>query len=86
MKEKDYFILILDSNKKTGFIGLVDSLNSLFQLYWKLISSNKLEYFKLYKISEDHLELFFGSIRDHEVYNNNPTTCQFQSIYTKLVI
>jgi len=40
----------------------------------------------MYKISQDHLELFFGSIRGMGGYNNNPTSRQFQSAYKKLVV
>jgi len=41
---------------------------------------------KIYKFSQDHLELFFGSIRAHGGHNNNPTVRQFRSVYRKLVI
>lgn len=40
----------------------------------------------MYKISQDHLELFFGTIRSLEGYNNNPTSRKFQSAYKKLVV
>jgi len=40
----------------------------------------------MYKISQDHLELFFGSVRAMGGYNNNPSSRQFQSAYKKLVI
>lgn len=40
----------------------------------------------MYKTSQDHLELFFGTIRSLGGFNNNPTSRQFQSYYKKLVI
>ncbi|XP_022170832.1 uncharacterized protein LOC111034103 [Myzus persicae] len=46
----------------------------------------KLKSIKLYKLSQDHLELFFGNIRAQNGYNNNPTARQFRSAYRKLVI
>lgn len=54
-------------------------------MYSKLIVTGVLEYFKVYKISQDHLKLFFGSIRAQGGYNN-PTARQFKSAYKKLVI
>jgi len=40
----------------------------------------------MYKISQDHLEIFFGSVRSLGEHNNNPTSRQFQSAYKKLVV
>ncbi|KAJ8735622.1 hypothetical protein PYW07_007242 [Mythimna separata] len=40
----------------------------------------------IYKLSQDHLECFFSSIRSKGGYNNNPTAFQFQSAYKRLVI
>jgi len=76
---------VLESNKKTSFIGTLVCLNSLLQLHYKLIATGVLEYFKLYKISQDYLELYFGTIRA-QGYNNNPTARKFQSAYKTLVI
>jgi len=86
IRENNNFIPVLESNRKTGFIGILVCLNSLLQLHYKLIATGILEHFKLYKISQDHLELFFGTIRAQGGYNNNPTARQFQSAYKKLVI
>jgi len=86
IKEKNEFVPVLESSRKTGFIGLLVCLNSLIHLYDKLISTDKLKHIKLYKISQDHLELFFGSVRAQGDYNNNPTARQFQSAYKKLVV
>lgn len=80
------FIPILQSNRKTGFIGFIICLNSILELYKALIETDQLEHIKIYKLSQDHLELFFGSIRSHGGYNNNPTVRQFRSAYRKLVI
>lgn len=86
IKEKNEFVPVLESSRKTGFIGLLVCLNSLILLYHKYISTDKLDYIRLYKISQDHLELFFGSVRAQGGYNNNPTARQFQSAYKKLVV
>lgn len=86
VKEKNGFVPVLESNRKTGFIGFVGDLNSISKLYSSFIKPGKLDYIKLYKCSQDHLELFFGSVRGHGGYNNNPTARQFRSAYKKLVI
>lgn len=84
--ENNNFIPILESNRKMGFIGFIVCLNSLKHLYSSLIATAKLDHLKMYKISQDHLELFFGSVRSLGGYNNNPTARQFQSAYKKLVV
>ncbi|CAH1382958.1 unnamed protein product, partial [Tenebrio molitor] len=43
-------------------------------------------YIPTYKLSQNHLELFFGIIRLHGGSNNNPTAKQFISAYRKNVI
>lgn len=40
----------------------------------------------MYKFNQDHLELFFGSIRGHSGHNNNPIARQFCAAYKKLLI
>lgn len=37
----------------------------------------------MYRINQDHLELFFGLIRRHGGYNNNPNILQFRAAYKK---
>jgi len=86
IKENNNFIPVLESNRKAGFIGILVCLNSPLKFHSKLIATGTLEHFKLYKISQDHLKLFFGTIRAQGGYNNNPTARQFQSAYKKLVI
>uniref|UniRef100_A0A1S4KWE5 Transposable element P transposase-like RNase H C-terminal domain-containing protein n=2 Tax=Ixodes scapularis TaxID=6945 RepID=A0A1S4KWE5_IXOSC len=43
-------------------------------------------YILTHKISQDHLEIFFGSIRGKGGYNNNPTAWQFKAAYKRLLI
>lgn len=86
VKEKDMFVPILDSNRRTGFFGFIVCLNSALSLYESLIKPKKIDHIKMYKTSQDHLELFFGSVRALGGFNNNPTSRQFQSAYKKLVV
>jgi len=86
VKEHDNFIPVLESNRKTGFLGFIVCLHSALLLYETLVKSGKLDHIKMYKTSQDHLELFFGTVRALGGFNNNPTSRQFQSAYKKLVI
>jgi len=39
-----------------------------------------------YKISQDHVEMFFALIRRMNGFTNNPTSIQFRSAYKKLLL
>lgn len=78
--------LLLDSLRHTGFLGLKICIASIKILFKNLIATNILQFLPLYKFSQDHLELFFGSIRSQGGYNNNPTARQFQSAYKKVLV
>ncbi|KAE9524080.1 hypothetical protein AGLY_015445, partial [Aphis glycines] len=86
VKEFDGFVPVLDSKRKTGFIGFIGGLNSALKLYNTFVDSGKLDHIKMYKCSQDHFELFFGTIRASGGYNNNPTARQFRAAYKKISI
>ncbi|KAJ3661546.1 hypothetical protein Zmor_005937 [Zophobas morio] len=79
---------ILRSSRATGFLGFRICVRSLRNLFQKLISTEnpRLRYLPMYKISQDHIELFFSSIRAHGGYNNNPSVRQFKSAYKKMLV
>ncbi|KAL4088958.1 hypothetical protein QTP88_024036 [Uroleucon formosanum] len=70
---------VLSSNRKTRFLGFMIRFESLFFLHNELIATSCLKFIPYYKISQDHIELFFGAIRSHQGHNN-PTA------YLKLLI
>lgn len=76
---------VLKSQSFTGFLGVLICINSLKALYKTLIESNTMKYITTYRISQDHVELFFGSIRMHGGFNDNPNARQFKGIYRKLL-
>lgn len=78
--------LLLDSLRHTGFLGLKICIASIKILFKNLIATNILQFLPLYKFSQGHLELFFGSIRSQGGYNNNPIARQFQSAYKKVLV
>lgn len=73
----DYFKGIDFNHRRTGFEGFVISLTlALYDEY--VVKLRALEYLSFFKVIQDHLELFFGSLRSHLSFNNNPTAKQFQ--------
>lgn len=77
---------ILASGRKTGFLGFLICIESLKGLYEKYVKTDNLKFISTYKLSQDHLEFFFSSIRSRGGYNNNPTARQFESTYKKLLV
>lgn len=77
---------MLNSNRKTGFLGFIVCIDSIVKLYNSLIVRNKLSFMCTYKFSQDHLELLFGKIRRLGGCNNNPSARQFCAAYKKLLV
>lgn len=75
---------VLDSQSKIGFLGFIVCLQSLKILYHNLVETqSKLKYIATYRLSQDHLELFFSMIRKHGGFNNNPNAVQFKGAYRR---
>lgn len=83
---KDNFIPVIQSARKTGFIGLIIALKSVGNLFNDLIKSKDLDFLLTYKLSQDHLEMFFLAIRSRGGFNNNPTALQFESAFKRLLV
>lgn len=74
----------LETINNRGFLGALICIESLKTLYTTLIVEKQmLQYISTYRLSQDHLELFFGIIRKHGGYNNNPNVIQFRAAYKK---
>jgi len=85
----EVFTPVLESQQQILLIEFqlcIISLNNILHLYSLYVETDDLQHLKVYKFSQDCLELFFGSIRTHGGHNNNPTVKQFRSVYQKLVI
>ncbi|CAK1596568.1 unnamed protein product [Parnassius mnemosyne] len=78
-------VLMINSPRKTGFLGFLGCIEALKHLYTNLIKPKILIYLPFYKLSQDHLELFFCNIRAQGGTNNNPTVRQFISAYKKIL-
>lgn len=79
-------ISIYDTNKCTGFLGLYLGLIMIKELYKDYVETDYLNYILTYKLSQDHLELFFCAMRSRSGNNNNPTPRQFIAGYKQLLV
>ena len=79
---------ILASRRKTGFLGFLVCINSVCGLAEDLVKVDNqvLKYLQTYKMSQDHLELFFSAVRASGGWNNNPTSRQFTTAYKQLLM
>lgn len=68
-----------------GFITAVMSVINIFDLYVKPETS-QLKYLLTYKLSQDHLELFFSAIRQCGGWCTSPTCTQFIVAYKRLLV
>ena len=80
--------LICSSRKKTGFLGFLCAIKSVGALFQDLIACEHplLRYLLTYKLSQDHIELFFAAVRSSYGCNNNPTALQFRSAYKRMLV
>jgi hypothetical protein len=49
--------------RKTPILGFVISIRSVIGIFVCFIRTNKLKYLLTYKLSQDHLEIFFSSVK-----------------------
>ena len=85
-KDKQGYRLV-DSKIKTVFVGFLACLESVSNIFHQYVEQDlSLEYLLTYKLSQDHLELFFSTIRAKGGFNNNPTATQFKAAYKRLLV
>jgi len=74
---------LVQSLRKTGFVGLILCLKSIFHILNQvdMFEDGHLEYLLTYKLSRDHLEMFISAVRARVEFSNNPTASQFQAAY-----
>lgn len=80
--------LMYTTKRKTPFLGLVCTVQSLQSMYSQYVGKDGavLKYLLTYKVSQDHIELFFGALRSSCGSNNNPTVRQFTAAYKRLLM
>lgn len=78
--------LIVEHKEKTGFLGVIISSISIVKIFDEITTKN--DYFKYlltYKVSQDHIELFFNAVRARGGWCVNPTPRHFSAAYKKLL-
>ena len=76
---------ILETRRKTGFIGFLLNIKSLRGIFNRFVVDGPLRFLLTYKLSQDHLEVFFGYLRARGACDNNPTTTMFRHIYKRVL-
>lgn len=78
-------IPITASRVKTGFRGFIINIISIMAIYTEYVEEKQwLQNLPVYRMSQDHLEIFFGKVRDMDGCNDNPNVQQFTSSYRRL--
>ncbi|KAA8578776.1 hypothetical protein FQN60_016066 [Etheostoma spectabile] len=76
------------TQKKTPICGFIACGRSVINIYEDLVErpSAPCRYLLTYKLSQDHLELFFPAVRARGGFNNNPNARQFRGAYKRLLV
>lgn len=83
---KGKLVPVVKSTVKAGFRGFVINIVSILKMYDEYVEKQKcMRYMATYRLSQDHLEMFFGRIRSMHGWNDNPTVQQFTSSFKKLL-
>ncbi len=77
---------LIHSPRKTAFIGFLLNIHSLKSLFKTLVEDGDMKYILTYKLSQDHLELFFSALRCRLGCNNNPSCKEFKAAYKRLLV
>ncbi|KAF0715996.1 THAP domain-containing protein 1-like isoform X5, partial [Aphis craccivora] len=75
------------SGRKMFIIGFIVNMKSTLEMSYKLLykNQNPLKFILTYKVSQDHLELFFACVRSRGGCNNNPNCIQFKHTLRQLL-
>jgi hypothetical protein len=75
--------------KSFAFVGFVFNIHSIINMSLELLgpghNETPVKYILTYKLSQDHLELFFSSLRSAMRQNNNPNALHLQYIWRGLL-
>ncbi len=78
--------LLVSTPSRTPFIGFLLAIQTIQGLYQDYVLPGKLGYLLTYKLSQDHLELWFAAVRAGLGSNDNPSCREFCSLYKKLLV
>ena len=67
---------LINGRRKSGFLGFLLNMQAVKSIFKHFVDNGPLNYLLTFKLSQDHLETFFGCIRARLGSNNNPTVLQ----------
>ena len=74
-------VSVFQSKRKAAFTGWVNDFAVVEIFFDMYVRPSILSFILTYKMIQDPLEIFFGSIRSSLGFNNNPTVTQFAGAY-----
>lgn len=80
-----------ETQRRTCILGLIASIDSTIHLANSLLNSTsgvngvRLKYLLTYKTSQDHVKMFFSTLRRRGGWNSNPTAYQFIHAYRAIL-
>jgi len=80
-------ILLVLGGRKMFILRFIVTMSSTIQIAYKLLyrSQSPLKFILTYKMSQDHLEIFFGCVKARGWSNNNPNCVQFKKSLRQLL-
>ena len=76
--------LLIEGARKNCWLGWLANMISLRHILDVYVKTGMTDCIKVYRLSQDPLESFFGSMRAALGGNNNPTVLQFKGAYQRL--
>ncbi|KAE8753116.1 hypothetical protein FOCC_FOCC000039 [Frankliniella occidentalis] len=80
------FRSVFETKRKVGFQGFLVGIESVKNLFNDVVRNGSMPYLSTKKLSQDHLEAFFGQCRQKFGPNPNPTAALFESAYKQILI
>lgn len=84
--ENKHKVLICKSAYQTAYIGYIVNMQNLLDMFNELVVEKKImQSIRVHKISQDHIEVKFGRLRNVGGCNNNPNCQQFNGALNNLL-
>lgn len=78
-------VKVYNSKRSLSVLGFAFNITSLMDLSDRVLCIPSMKYLLTYKLSQDHLELFFSCVRRAGGWNNNPSAKQYAAIHRRLL-
>ncbi|KAE8748562.1 hypothetical protein FOCC_FOCC004738 [Frankliniella occidentalis] len=85
-KGQTVFNSVFEDDRKVGFQGFLIAIESIRGLFNDLVRNGPMTFLLTNKLSQDHLESFFGKTRQMRGPDNNPSAKHFKDSYRRLLL